>query len=189
MSTIDTDQITNAEQLLQLPEGFGPCELVRGKLIMMTPAGAFHGRIGTNLLSRIATLAAESGLGLAFGSDTGFILERNSAQHGDTVCSPDVAFVRADRIPAEPIEGFFPGSPDLAGEIRSPHDRTHDILTKIALYLELGVQVVWDVDPKARTIMVYRPATSAELFREGDTLTEKLLLPGFSMAVEQVFAW
>ncbi|MFO7901446.1 MAG: Uma2 family endonuclease [Pirellulaceae bacterium] len=89
-------------------------------------------------------------------------------------------WISGGRIPAEPIEGFFPGPPDLAGEIRSPHDKTHDILDKIALYLEFGVQVVWDVDPKARIVTVYRPDGGTELFREGDTLTEQSLLPGFS---------
>jgi len=61
---------------------------------------------------------------------------------------PDIASVRADRLPTEPITGFFLGPPDLAAEVRSPSDRPGEMADKIAMYLEVGVQVVWDVDPE-----------------------------------------
>ena len=42
------EKIVTAEQLLSAP-GLGRCELVRGELIMMSPAGARHGRIVVNI--------------------------------------------------------------------------------------------------------------------------------------------
>jgi hypothetical protein len=37
--------ITTADQLLAASDELGPCELARGELIMMTPAGDEHSRI------------------------------------------------------------------------------------------------------------------------------------------------
>mgnify|MGYP002128637296 CR=1 FL=1 len=38
-----------------------------------------------------------NGLGLVFGAETGFLIETDP----DTVCGPDIAFVRQERIPAD----------------------------------------------------------------------------------------
>ena len=107
MSTLDPAQITTAEQLLRHSHAFDPCELVRGELILTTPAGASHGHIEGLLLARLRVHVEANGLGKVFSGDTGFILETSP----DTVRSPDVAFVCSERVPPEPVEGFFPGPP------------------------------------------------------------------------------
>jgi Uma2 family endonuclease len=183
MATINTESITTAEQLLELPDDFGLCELVRGELIMMNAAGWPHGRVERKILVKMANFVEEHRLGEVSTSDTGFILERNP----DTVRSPDVGFVRASRIPSEPIQGFFPGPPDLAVEIHSPSDRPGEIRSKIKQYLETGVVVVWEVDPEARTVTVHRRDGSVEKHSGEAVLTEPGLLPGFSMAIEDIF--
>ena len=185
MSTVDRANITTAEQLLQLPKDSGPCELVRGELIMMTPGGYSHGSIQMNLSTCMNSFVKRNRLGKITPSDVGFILEPD----GRTVRAPDVAFVRADRLPAEPITGFFPGPPDLAVEVRSPEDRPGEITAKIAMYLETGVRVVWDVDPESKAVTVHRPERDGEVFHENDTLREETLLPGFEVAVADIFAW
>ena len=185
MATVNTTNITTAEQLLELPDDFGPCELVRGELTMMTPAGSRHGRAEARLLSRIEAFADKQELGSVFPSDSGFLLERNQ----DTVRCPDVAFVCAARMPAEPIDGFFPGPPDLAVEIRSSSTRLPDVLAKISHYLETGVKVVWDVDPETQTVTIYRAAGTVETYSGDATLTEPELLPGFSIALKEIFVW
>lgn len=43
-----TQSITTAEQLLRVPDS-GRGELVKGALVMMTPAGFEHGRVGIRL--------------------------------------------------------------------------------------------------------------------------------------------
>lgn len=92
MSTLDPAQITTAEQLLRNSHAFDPCELVRGELVLMTPAGAFHGHIEALLLAKIQSHIEANGLGKVFSGDTGFVLETSP----DTVRSPDVAFVSTE---------------------------------------------------------------------------------------------
>ncbi len=150
----------------------------------MTPAGAFHGKIERKLLTQISNHVDTTGLGEAFPGDTGFLLETSP----DTVRSPDVAFVCAERVPSEPVEGFFPVPPDLAIEVRSPRDRNADMLAKISQYLATGVHVVWDVDPKSKTVTVYRQ-DSQQVLCEEDTLTEETLLPGLTIDLKSLFTW
>lgn len=184
MSTISPTEIKTAEQLLKHCHAFDPCELVRGELVLMTPAGSFHGEIESRLCTRMRTHVDASELGKVFPGDTGFLLETSP----DTVRAPDVAFVRAERVPRDPVEGYFPGPPDLAVEIRSPSDQNADVLAKISHYLATGVEVVWDVNPKTKTVTTYRQDTQ-EVFHEGDTLTEESLLSGFTVKVADLFKW
>ena len=175
--------ITTAEQLLAASDELGPCELVRGELIMMTPAGDRHSRIEGKLYATLVVHVDAHGLGQLYTGDAGFLMQ----QDPDTVRSPDVALVCASRVPTTACEGYFPGPPDLAVEIRSPTDRSGAIAAKIAEYLRLGVQVVWDVDPAVRTVTVHRPDTEPQVFGQEDTLTEPALLPGFAILVGQLF--
>jgi Uma2 family endonuclease len=53
----------------------------------------------------------------------------------------------------------------------------------------MGVQVVWDVDPEKRTVVVHQSESEPRTYSENDTLTEPILLPGFEMPVKSMFQW
>jgi Uma2 family endonuclease len=146
-----TQTITTAEQLLHNP-GLGRCELVRGESIMMSPGGFEHGRIIMNVAVPLGVFLKQNPLGVLLGAETGFWI----AQDPDTVRAPDVAFVRADRVGASPVKGFFPGAPDLAVEVLSPDDRASEVLDKVRDWLQAGCHSVWIVDPRTRTIAIYQ---------------------------------
>lgn len=175
--------ITTADQLYQASSNLGPCELVKGVLIMMTPAGFGHGRIENKILVPMTIFADSHELGIVCPGDTGFIIERNP----DTVRAPDVAFVRIARIPSVEPQGYFPGPPDLAVEIRSANDRPSEIEAKIQEYLTAGSIVVWDVDPATKTVTVIRRGTDRAVYGEDNVITEEELLPGFALKVKDIF--
>jgi Uma2 family endonuclease len=179
-----TPPITTAEQLLAAPDDLGPCELVRGELIMMTPAGFRHGDVEVKLIVILGNWNRARNAGRILSGDTGFILERDP----DTVRAPDVAFVRKDRVPEVLPQGFFPGPPDLAVEVRSPDDRPKEIQAKIDDYLRLGVQVVWDVDPETTKVIVHKAGSEPQRYSADETLTVPELLPGFKLLVAEIFA-
>ena len=180
-----TQAITTADQLLQASAELDPCELVRGELIMMTPAGSYHGHVEKKICFALTVLETRDNLGMVFPGDAGFLLER----YPDTVRAPDVAFVRRERVPSVPPQGYFPGAPDLAVEIRSPNDRPGEVDRKIQEYLTAGTIVVWDVDPATKTVTVHRKGAVPRVLGEDEILTEEDLLPGFSLAVKDVFVW
>ena len=174
--------ITTAEQLLRARET-GRCELVRGELHTMIPPGFEHGRIALNLGAAIATYVKAHRLGAAVAAETGFLISRDP----DTVRAPDVAFVRASRAPT-PSRGYYPGAPDLAVEVLSPDDRPGYVREKVAEWLEAGAQAVWVVDPRTRMVTVHAPDGEPRVLGERDTLPGGEVLPGFRVAVADIFA-
>ena len=112
---VSTATFTTAEQLWRNHPN-GRCELVRGELLMMSPAGSEHGWVIMNIAAPLATFVRSHELGCVFGAETGFIIQR----HPDSVRAPDIAFVCRDRVPDPLPPGFFDGPPDLAVEVTSP---------------------------------------------------------------------
>ena len=51
----------------------------------------------------------------------------------------------------------------------------------------VGVRVVWVADPVQRTVTVYRRDRGPQVLAEEDTLTVEDIIPGFRMAVRDVF--
>jgi Uma2 family endonuclease len=181
MATVE--HITTAEQLLLAPD-LGRCELLRGELIMMSPAGSEHGAITGAIASILRNYVKPRRLGAILTADPGFHI----ASDPDTVRAPDVAFIRADRISAGLPKGFFPGAPDLAVEVLSPGDRASEVLAKVQDWLGAGSAAVWVVDPKAQTVIVYGGDHKATLLSAADTIPGGDVLPGFSTPVAEFFA-
>ncbi|HUT36780.1 MAG TPA: Uma2 family endonuclease [Planctomycetota bacterium] len=176
-----TAEITTAEQLLQAPD-LGPCELVRGELIMVSPAGYAHGSIAGRITRALANFVEAKGLGDVLSAEPGFLIARDP----DTVRAPDVAFVRADRIPAGEKARFFEGAPDLAVEVLSPNDRASEVNAKVQDWLDAGCPMVWVVDPATRTVSVYRGRTEIAVLGATDTLSGGDVLPGFTLPVADI---
>jgi Uma2 family endonuclease len=180
---VTTSPITTAQQLLEaaIPQ---PCELVRGELVTMSPAGFDHGWIAYNVATALGDHVTQRRLGRVVAAETGFWIEEDP----DTVLAPDVAFVRAERIPPGGQRGFFRGPPDLAVEVLSPSDRASEVNEKVQQWLAAGTVVVWVVDPPARSVTVYRSRREAVILGMGDVLTCEDLLPGFQTPVADLFA-
>lgn len=178
-----TERIMSAEQLLRSPD-LGRCELVRGELVTMTPAGFEHGNVALAVGAAIRDFVHRRRLGVVTAAETGYLIESDP----DTVRAPDVAFVRAERIPAEKPKGFFPGAPDLAVEVLSPDDRASEVNDKVQQWLETGCRAVWVVDPKTRSVSVYRGPKDIEIVDLAGTLDGGDILPGFALPVAEIFA-
>ncbi|MGE0544684.1 MAG: Uma2 family endonuclease [Dehalococcoidia bacterium] len=103
-----------------------------------------------------------------------------------TVRAPDVWFVRAERVPEEALDEFFPGGPDLAIEVLSPSDRFAAVVEKARDYLAAGTRLVWVIDPKGRTAAVFYPDGAARLLSEDDALEGGDVLPGFTVRVRDL---
>ena len=176
------ENITTAEVLLVAGD-IGRCELVRGELIMMSPAGSEHGWIVANITAPLAMFVKQHSLGRVFGAETGFRIGHDP----DTVRAPDVAFVTAERIGGKLAPGFFPGPPDLAVEVLSPDDRAGEVLAKVQDWLGAGCRAVWVADPRTRTVTVYRSRSEIVVLGDSETLSGGELLPDFSLPVSEVF--
>jgi Uma2 family endonuclease len=180
MAVIET--ITTAEELLNAPE-LGRCELVRGELVMMSPAGFEHGRIALTIGRLLGNFVSQHALGVVLSAETGFQIARDP----DTIRAPDVAFVRSERVPSTGMFGFFQGPPDLAVEVLSPGDRASEVTAKVHDWLDAGCRLVWVVDPQSRTVTAYRSRREIAVFTVADTLAASDVLPDFSIAAGEIF--
>ncbi len=107
------------------------------------------------------------------------------------VVEPDLLYISRER--ADILREWVHGAPDLVVEILSPGTRKTDEITKRRLYDRVGVKEYWIVDPELDAVKIYRRAEDgtfprvAELTREAhDTLTTPLL-PGLSVALDELF--
>lgn len=167
-------------------------EIWHGELVRMAPAGGRHGECEANLVTALHTQLLATGR--VYTGDTGFILREGPAD----LVSPDVAFVRHDRLPpAHERVRFLRVVPDLAVEIRSPSEEDADLRAKVELYMSSGVRLVWLVDPRTETVEEVRavageaqPAVQSRVLRgeDGDVLEDADVLPGFHLSVADVFA-
>ena len=171
-------------------------ELVRGELRSVSPAGGSHGRVGANLYDALMPFVRARRLGLCFFDGTGFLLplppelQRRSrdGRARDTVRSPDVAFVRANRVPPAGFgAGWVPLAPDFAAEVLSPSETSSDTGEKLADYRAAGTRLLWVVDPAKRLVTIYAADAPTRWVREGETLDGGDVLPGFTLAVDALF--
>lgn len=150
----------------------------------MAPSGFEHGFTTVKVTIPIGQFVQAHQLGIALGAETGFIIRTNP----DTVRAPDVAFVAAARVPSGGLpSGFWPGAPDLVVEIVSPSDTLPAVRDKVQEWLDAGVRLVWVVNPKRRSVTEYAPKSQPRVLGVGDTLDGGAVLPGFMLAVADIF--
>jgi Uma2 family endonuclease len=109
------------------------------------------------------------------------------------VFGPDISYLREDRVPTQDVH-HIDGPPDLAIEVRSPTTWRYDVGKKMRSYERLGLPELWLVDSPVATVLVYRRSyakspdfdVALELTRV-EALSSPLL-PGFTLALEAVFA-
>jgi Uma2 family endonuclease len=168
----------------ELPSGPVKYELDQGRLVtLMAPPGEIHGFHQGTIVYLLKSHGERAGHGKAFG-ETGLILRRNP----DTVVAPDAAFVANQSLPVRTSrEGYLETIPELVVEVRSKNDSMAELLAKAETYLRAGVQVVWIIDPAAQKLTVCRPQQAAVELGRGDSLTAEGIIPGFQIAVAELF--
>ncbi|SRR6266496_569439 len=183
MST--TIQTTTAAELLRMPRDGFRYELVRGELRKMSPAGHKHGRIAMKVATSLDNHVTANKLGAVYAAETGFLISSDP----DTVRAPDVAFVSQKRLDeVGNVEDYWPGAPDLVVEVISPGDTYTEVEEKVLEWLEAGARMVVVVNPRKRAVTVYRSLTDIIVLTEDDILDGGNVVPGWTMAIEDIFA-
>lgn len=176
------ERLMTGEELLRCPD-LGPCELVDGRIVPLTPTRPEHGEVELDLGSELRAWARSSGRGRAFSGEVGIYIRRNP----DTVRAADLIYISNERFAQNGKSGYMSIAPELVVEVLSPTDRKGDIVTKIKDYLSLGVDRVWIVDSKRQCIFAYRSDTEVQQLKVGDILRDEELLPGFRLPIADLF--
>lgn len=169
-----------AEDLWRMPDDGMRHELVRGELRTMPPTGFEHGRVENRIGRRLGNHVDERGTGDVVTGDVGFSLPTDP----ETVRAPDVAFVVRERVEAaERLERFFDGPPDLAVEVVSPGDTSHEIQEKAQDWLAAGARLVLVVHPALRTVTAYRSPTDIRILGDTEMLDASDVVDGWVVPV------
>lgn len=182
--TKTVESLVKLEEFQRMPEEDAyRVELVRGRIVREPRPGAEHGWLTGQLVERIGSFARQRGLGIVV-TETGFLMSVDPP----TVRGPDAAFIAAENLPTEDIpKGFWTTAPDLAVEVVSPSNTAAEIQEKVLEYLASGSRLVWVVDPATRTVAAYRSREDIRLLTEGDVLDGADVLPGFRLAIAELF--
>ena len=155
-------------------------ELVDGKIIIMGPSDIVSSEIGLEFGRLLGNWVKPRKLGRVFESSGGFILPNSDLR------APDVSFVTADRL-KQSKRYFAELVPDLVVEIKSQSDRLKPLREKIQSFIELGAKVGILIDPDKRTVTLYTPTGEPVVLRDGDTISIPELLPGWEIAVAELW--
>ncbi|HEX8423644.1 MAG TPA: Uma2 family endonuclease [Pyrinomonadaceae bacterium] len=164
----------------------GKAELVNGEIVHMSPTGFEPGYAGDEIFASLREYSKRTKSGVAVGDNKAFRVNLPNRKS----FSPDAAF----HVGAKTGMKFFDSAPVFAVEVRSEGDygpkAERAMARKRAEYFAAGTQVVWDVDLLGDDVVrVYRASDpdSARVYRRGETAEAEPAVPGWTMAVDDLF--
>jgi Uma2 family endonuclease len=153
------------DELFRRPD-LGPCELVRGRIVALSPTGFGHGAVEAKLTTRLTIYAEGTGRGEVVNGEVGIF---------------------HDRLARGSSSSYLDVAPELVVEVLSPDDRWTDVTEKLEDYFSAGINSVWVLVPKLRRVLIYRSLTAVTQLDVGQILTDEEILPGFSVPVADLF--
>lgn len=155
-----------------------------GNIILMSPEGPTSGSGNVRLGRFFDEWAERDGTGRVFGSSTGFTLPNGAVR------SPDVSWVLDRRLKAlsrRELDRFPHICPDFVLELRSRTDRLPALQAKMQEYIANGARLGWLIDPKPKTIHIYRPNADPEILVNPAELSGENVLPKFRLKLARVW--
>jgi Uma2 family endonuclease len=181
--------LMTAEEFFALPDNDSVDRmLIQGKLLEkpMTRRNRWHSSTEARIASLLDQWARRQPKprGRVFSGEGGFVLRDSPS----TAVGIDVAYASAEVVQAcDDSTRMVNGPPVLAVEILSPNDKQEEIIGKVREYLDVGVALVWIVEPEFQTVTVYRPNDRPQLFTGADVLSGEPHMPDLQFTVNEIF--
>jgi Uma2 family endonuclease len=175
------------EEFEALPQFEELYELVNGKLVKKPMPGDDHGRIARIIMKRYDRHDPDEKLGRLWSATTFDV-------GTGWMPIPDLGFITAERVPPRSPRSVK-AVPDLVVEIHSPTDlrskaERDQATQKIKEWQQVGVRLIWAVNPRRQAVEVYHPADSnpVKVLSINDELDGEDVIPSFKMKVSELFA-
>jgi Uma2 family endonuclease len=165
-------------------------ELIGGRIVRFVATGRKPSRVAGRIYRSLDDYATQTGKGEAHPDSLGFAIPELPS--GRESFSPDASYYDGP-LPANPMR-FIEGPPTFAAEVRSENDYTPaaeiEMAEKRADYFAAGTQVVWDVDPLAECVHVYKAShpTHPATYHPGQTAEAEPAVPGWRVDVDWIFS-
>jgi Uma2 family endonuclease len=168
----------------------GKAELIGGRIRHHMATGRIPNRVAGRIYRSLDDHATQSGKGEAYTDNMGFAVPELPS--GRESFSPDASYYDGP-LPAN-LMRFVEGPPTFAAEVRSENDygpaAEAEMADKRADYFAAGTKVVWDVDPLAESIHVYKASdpTRPTTIQRGQVADAEPAVPGWRVAVDWIFS-
>ena len=159
------------------------CELQEGILVEKV-MGWYESLLAGLIVTRINVYLESHNLGKVLGPD-------------GTLCFlpglvkiPDVSFVSWQRWPEQspprrPIPTIIP---DLVVEVLSDGNTSEEMQSKLQVYQQAGVRMIWYINPQSRDAICHRGVGESVCFTSSGVLAGGDVLPGFELFLQELFA-
>jgi Uma2 family endonuclease len=175
------------DDLYQTP---GKAELIGGRIVHFMATGRKPSRVAFRIARSLDDYAEQTGRGEAYTDNMGFAIPELAS--GRESFSPNAAYYDGP-MPANPMR-FIERAPNFSAEVRSENDYGEaaeaEMADKRADYFAAGTKVVWDVDPLAECIHVYRATDPSQpaSYRRGQVAEAEPAVPGWRVPVDWIFS-
>jgi Uma2 family endonuclease len=157
-----------------------------GKLVVSLLTGTFASAGEAELVRQLGNWNAEHRLGIVTSSSGGITLADGAIK------GPDATFMSAQRIAALPPtrtkRAFAEIAPDAVFELLSPSDGLAYTAAKCDEYVATGSGVAVLLNPRDRSVTLYRKNHAPLVVRDAQLVTIGGELPGFRLDASAVFA-
>jgi Uma2 family endonuclease len=161
-------------------------EYIDGIVYMSPSPSTKHQRISSKLHAKLYYLL-EGKICEVFHAPFDILLKNDDIE-GEKLVIPDLSVI-CDK------NGFtdnkYIGVPSLIIEILSPSNQSHDLVTKLNLYMKYGVKEYWIVNPILNTVMLYA-LNEEKMYEQIIVKTEtgivkSKFLENFEVDIEELF--
>lgn len=189
MPTAELTKLLTTADLLAMSDDGVDRWLIRGELRERTATkrNRWHSLVMAAVVEQLVQWRLRtSAEGRTLCGEAGCILTHDP----ETAVGIDVAWFSQAVLDEQTDEtSMIDGAPVLAIEIPSPSDTLQSIDEKNDAYLSAGVQLVWNVNPHDRTVMVFTPERLPALYNTSQIIPESAALPGLTIAVQDLFPY
>lgn len=126
-------------------------EYIDGILYNQTPPSKTHQIVALNIATEFNIFFKNKAC-KPFIAPFDIILKNEKEEYPRKVI-PDISII-CDKIGLSDLN--YTGVPTLIVEILSPSNEAHDLVTKMNLYQHFGVNEYWIVNPKIKTVSIYK---------------------------------
>jgi Uma2 family endonuclease len=155
-------------------------EWVDGQLLEKNGMTAKHGRIQARLSRYWGNYM------LSTNQDGEVYTETPCRTVGRGRC-PDVGYLTPQLVAQYGDFNVLPQSFSLIAEVISPTDSAEEAFIKVNEYLASGCEEVWLILPESQWIVIIAGGQRL-LFTKGETASTQIVLPGFSVAVDDLLS-
>jgi Uma2 family endonuclease len=173
------------EDLYALPHE-QKAEIVDGEIVLMSPTGAAPNYAAAEIFVGLRQYARRTNKGYAFTDNAAFRVDLPNRKS----FSPDAGYYTGKWTGMK----FFEGAPVFAVEVRSEGDYGPAAEDKMARkrghYFAAGTLVVWDVDLLGDDVVksyTCNDPNNPTIYGRGDIATAEPGVPGWSMAIDDLF--